>query len=693
MRPTISEIEFSLRNQDLKGLLQRGADLPDTEKTAFYQDGISKYKVIYGKDYISPNGKTLLHIAIAEDVQLEFINLVIAAKRNLVNARDNNKSTPLMLAAQQGNLPVITSLFKKGARINEKNSLQNSALAFAYNNNQLDAFDLLMKYGAAADIAVNGSGNIGFDALKNHRLDFLKVMSRYGDFDSLLRQFDEAGHTLIMNATITGDIEALEILLSPRVRKLRFLSFNEVQFGLLRPIDLVDAQGNSALHLATTYNKPAATRILLQHKARLGFNSSCYSPVTLAISCDADDIFTALIDGGVDLRYRTGKFSSAFRFSFVSGYYNYAKRIIEAGFNARDKDLSALTDFDILGVAIDVQKDEAKKTELKNLLKFILEKEHGVGKVSDKMLEDEVRHLVARVLQKLLYSKSPSGMPPKISVAQIILNQLPKVEQADGIFTKIFTKICANEEFDVNGERLVVLKSKLQNHASFFMIKCNAAGIPSELYYVDGNCPFDKKAGAGIVKFELQSGKFLNLEELTKQLEQIKNLEDFYPSKSGGISKALREIVKCDPAGRPIICERLAQTQPQSRDNCPIKSVRLLARGIGILAYGKGQEYSNEKGQLVDKETAQKQWAEECKEVLKTRIVLNSANELKDLTQNKHPGADKSLEEMRENARNKIKHQKGRSELRKRLEKEIPKDEISEIVVSKLAATTQIVRT
>jgi uncharacterized protein len=101
----------------------------------------------------------------------------------------HGNTTPLMMAAYEGNIPEIEKLIKGGADVNARNDVSNSALHFATGatpiQNQIyrgspEAMDCLIEHGADVN-APNKTGITPLmDAVYNNNLESLKILLARG---------------------------------------------------------------------------------------------------------------------------------------------------------------------------------------------------------------------------------------------------------------------------------------------------------------------------------------------------------------------------------------------------------------------------------------------------------------------------------------------------------------------------------
>jgi hypothetical protein len=97
----------------------------------------------------------------------------------------HSNTTPLMMAAYEGNIQEIEKLVKSGADVNARNDVNNTALHFATGatpiQNQIyrgspEAVDDLIKHGAVVDATNKGGITPLMDAVYNNNLESIKIL-------------------------------------------------------------------------------------------------------------------------------------------------------------------------------------------------------------------------------------------------------------------------------------------------------------------------------------------------------------------------------------------------------------------------------------------------------------------------------------------------------------------------------------
>ena len=126
-------------------------NIPALDEAAFHcQAEIVDYLINKGADVNFKSGRhnsTALHVAACRCDNEKIIKLLIDQGAE-INIGTDQSETPLMCAAENGNLAVIQVLIDKGANINAISGIYGTALDYAYEKKQIKAVKLLEKNGA-----------------------------------------------------------------------------------------------------------------------------------------------------------------------------------------------------------------------------------------------------------------------------------------------------------------------------------------------------------------------------------------------------------------------------------------------------------------------------------------------------------------------------------------------------------------
>jgi ankyrin repeat protein len=137
------------------------------------------------------------------------VKSLLAKGANLNATMAESGWTALMLASGEGHSEVVTFLLTKGAKVNTRDSTENTALIRAAVNGKTEIVELLLASGAA----VNLKGNWGRTALmlaaQYGYSDIVRALLAHGADVNLK---GELGDTALSRATDNGHTETIRIL-------------------------------------------------------------------------------------------------------------------------------------------------------------------------------------------------------------------------------------------------------------------------------------------------------------------------------------------------------------------------------------------------------------------------------------------------------------------------------------------------
>ncbi|EFO65510.1 Kinase, NEK [Giardia lamblia P15] len=213
------------------------------------------------------NGTTALMVA-AEQGNTEAVELLVAKEKRLL---DNNGRTALMYASISGHLPVVELLLQHEKGIKDKDG--HTALTLALDNNHLDIVRLLLKHEKDAArwsplICAVATGNL--EAAKNYLGIRTKrdssgntaiiIAAKVGNENmvELLDPTDNCGITALMRAAASGETQLVKALIPIQAkRKTSALRYHEVGTKSCK-----FNSGSTALMFAARFGQEEATRML-----------------------------------------------------------------------------------------------------------------------------------------------------------------------------------------------------------------------------------------------------------------------------------------------------------------------------------------------------------------------------------------------------------------------------------------------
>jgi len=136
-------------------------------------------------------GNTPLHMAISKR-SIDMINYLLGTGYNIIDAKNRQEQTPLMLAVQQHSMRIVEAI-----------------LAFQ------PAIDLYDENGCSAlMLAVSPSNlrGLSLDA-RNQSIEILLLLTQYPSIDKIINANDSLGCTALMYAVASRSIEAVNLLL------------------------------------------------------------------------------------------------------------------------------------------------------------------------------------------------------------------------------------------------------------------------------------------------------------------------------------------------------------------------------------------------------------------------------------------------------------------------------------------------
>jgi palmitoyltransferase len=205
-QPTVEVEKNSLQSAQDKLIRQCLDDAADGKVSTLTQAIVSGQLDINFKD---TTGYCALHLSVWHN-DLKSVNLLLNDAISPVDQRASNGFTPLMCAAQKGNLPLIKLFLDRGADIEARDSNGITPVILAAQYGQIRSFIVLKHRGADAHaVDINGCTVAHWAAFHNFS-GFLLMLKA---FNVPLDSTDNSGYTPLHRASSSNAVDSLAYLL------------------------------------------------------------------------------------------------------------------------------------------------------------------------------------------------------------------------------------------------------------------------------------------------------------------------------------------------------------------------------------------------------------------------------------------------------------------------------------------------
>jgi ankyrin repeat protein len=208
---------------------------------------------------------------------------------------EDNKTTPLMAAAQKGHSDIMQLLIKAGANVNAQDHVHGTALFYAAKEGKSEACKLLISSGALVDtISINGCTPLR-SALLNWRTETMRVLI-------------EHGHANVNKVSGRNPLEYAQLQKNPDDKE--------------RAKDPDMVQEQTLLELALSQNNNNATKLLITSGANVNIRDK--NGLTLLMIAaqkgQLEAIKLLVEDGRVDIKEKLDNNYSAYIFAALNGH-------------------------------------------------------------------------------------------------------------------------------------------------------------------------------------------------------------------------------------------------------------------------------------------------------------------------------------------------------------------------------------
>jgi 7,8-dihydropterin-6-yl-methyl-4-(beta-D-ribofuranosyl)aminobenzene 5'-phosphate synthase len=258
--------------------------------------------------------------------QLEIARFLIEMGAN-IHAGDNENSTPLHNAAARGHSDIISLLIDKGAHINQCDGNGMTALHFAASYGRAECAKLLLEKGANVNAReINGRTPLFFNARQGNKEIFQLLL----DEGTLVDVYNNFNRSPLVYALWGGRKEFARQLISMGV-----------------DINKKDTDGYAPLHTDCIVGRPVYARLLVEAGADIELtDNDGHSPLQLAAFNNKDDIVVFLVEAGADIQKNDPNGDTALHGAAWHGNTEAASALLDKGAKINAKNNQGRTPLD-----------------------------------------------------------------------------------------------------------------------------------------------------------------------------------------------------------------------------------------------------------------------------------------------------------------------------------------------------------
>ncbi|CAF1118017.1 unnamed protein product [Rotaria sordida] len=225
-------------------------------------------------DQLDNKGRNFLHIAV-QNGDIESVLFLLTVNVNVNNRVDDaNQLTPLHLCVQTGNEIILRNLLLAGANINDVTANRRSALHLASENNRGFICSILLENHIQANLLDSNHNTALHLAVQHGHLDVVRRLLSESDID-------------VFTLNNKG-MNCLHVLASYSRENAHLIFTILLEFYPKFPLDVQDAQGNTALLLAYKNGHGQLCRALVAAGANLSIcNYDSFSIFTMPTASKA----------------------------------------------------------------------------------------------------------------------------------------------------------------------------------------------------------------------------------------------------------------------------------------------------------------------------------------------------------------------------------------------------------------------
>lgn len=219
-----------------------------------------------------------LHHA-ARSGNLHDVKEIVKTKKLDIDGLDQDKNTPVIMAAKKGKIEVVMYLLNLGCNIDHVNTFGDDALLVSAINNHIEVVKILINSGVNVNKIYNGKKTILhiMSEIADHDT-FSDIILKFENYD----QIDDAGNTALLIACRMGHVKQVIRLLfhgananyqNPRTKMTPLLAATESRQNNIAKYlleygakwDVENQWGENALHRACNLKNLSLANLLYKH--------------------------------------------------------------------------------------------------------------------------------------------------------------------------------------------------------------------------------------------------------------------------------------------------------------------------------------------------------------------------------------------------------------------------------------------
>ncbi|BBM82154.1 ankyrin repeat domain-containing protein [Candidatus Uabimicrobium amorphum] len=246
---------------------------------------------------------------------------ILTGKEVDIDIRFYDEYTPLMIAAEIGNLHIVEALIEAKADVNAKSKYGITALYSAVVNQHEEIVKVLVREKANVDVDPKNAPSAFDHASKNNDA-----------ITSILRKAGANGWTPLMNAAFDGDLEKVQSLIAAKVN-----------------LEATENRGTTALAFAVVKGHKAIVDALIAAEANVNVEVGMHTPLIIAAGEGHQEIVKTLIAAKANVNFRNPyTLKSALIFACEKGHKEVVNVLIAAKADVNVKNREGKTPLQIV---------------------------------------------------------------------------------------------------------------------------------------------------------------------------------------------------------------------------------------------------------------------------------------------------------------------------------------------------------